>query len=112
MQPATPPGRPTGSDALTLAAADLRRPTALERTPETYPGEDRRNVERKYLRFAGVGVQFALTILILTLAGIWLDGRFETDPLFTVVFLLLGFGGATWSLIHQVLGPDKGDKKP
>jgi F0F1-type ATP synthase assembly protein I len=39
-----------------------------------------------------------------------LDGRVGTAPLFTVVLLLLGFVGATWSLVQQVLGPDKPDK--
>ncbi len=68
-------------------------------------------MERKYLRFAGVGVQFALTILLLTLAGIWLDDRFDTGVLFTVVLLLLGFVGATFSLVKQVLGPGKPGKK-
>ena len=60
----------------------------------------------EYLRFAGVGVQYALTILVLTLAGIWLDERFETAPLFLIVLLLVGFVGATWSLVRQVLGED------
>lgn len=92
-----------------------------ERKPATFPGDDRRRVERKYLRSAGVGVQFALTILLLTLAGIWLDGRFDTGVLFTVVLLLLGFVGATWSLVRQVLGPtsprkpdhpDRPDRRP
>lgn len=78
-----------------------------ERKPATFPGEDRKRVERKYLRFAGVGVQFGLTIVLLTLSGIWLDGRLGTGPLFTVVLLLLGFVGATWSLVREVLGPDK-----
>ena len=82
-----------------------------ERQAATFPGDDRKRVERKYLRFAGVGIQFALTILLLTLLGIWLDGRFGTGPLFTVVLLLLGFVGATWSLVQQVLGPDKRDKR-
>lgn len=85
----------------------------LERITATFPGEDRKRVEGQYLRFAGVGVQYALTILILTLLGIWLDGKAGTAPLFLLVFLLLGFGGATYSLIHQVLGSDdKPGKKP
>ena len=88
-----------------------RRPV-IERNAATYPGEDRNRVERKYLRFAGVGIQFALTILLLTLAGIWLDGRLGTSPLFTVVGLLLAFGGATASLIRTVLGPGKPGRKP
>jgi len=87
-----------------------RAPGRQERKPATFPGEDRNRVERQYLRFAGVGVQFTLTILLLTVFGIWLDGRFGTGPLFTVVLLLLGFAGATWSLIQQVLGPDKQGK--
>ena len=81
----------------------------LERTPTTFPGDDRKRVEQKYLRFAGVGVQYALTILVLTLAGIWLDERFETAPLFLIICLLVAFVGATWSLVQQVL---RDDKKP
>jgi F0F1-type ATP synthase assembly protein I len=84
----------------------------LERIPATFPGDDRKRVERSYLRFAGVGVQYALTILILTLAGIWLDNKFETSPLFLIIFLLLAFVGATWSLVQQVLSGDKKDDKP
>ena len=87
----------------------VRQPLHFEREPATFPGDDRKRVERQYLRFAGVGVQYALTILILTLAGIWLDDKLGTAPLFLVVFLLLAFVGATFSLIHQVLGPEKRD---
>ncbi|HEV7865435.1 MAG TPA: AtpZ/AtpI family protein [Acidimicrobiia bacterium] len=83
----------------------------LERIPTTFPGDDRKRVERNYLQFAGVGVQYAATILVLTLVGIWADGRLETAPLFTVLLLLLGFVGATVSLIRQVLGPTKPGKK-
>ena len=82
-----------------------------ERTSTTFPEDDRKRVERKYLRYAGVGIQYALTILLLTLLGIWLDDRFGTGTLFTLVLLLLGFVGATWSLVKQVLKPDKPDKK-
>ena len=79
----------------------------LERIPTTFPGDERKRVERQYLRFAGVGVQYAATILVLTLLGIWIDNRAGTAPLFLLVFLLIGFVGATWSLIQQVLGPSK-----
>jgi F0F1-type ATP synthase assembly protein I len=79
----------------------------LERIPATFPGDDRKRVEARYLRFAGVGVQYALTILLLTLAGIWLDNKFETSPLFLVILLVVAFVGATWSLVQQVLAPDK-----
>ena len=83
----------------------------LERIATTFPGDDRKRVERQYLRFAGVGVQYALTILVMTLLGIWLDERAGTAPLFLLVLLLLAFVGATWSLIQQVLKPDDKGKK-
>jgi len=95
-----------------LTAAGVGQFPHLERTPTTFPGDDRKRVERSYLQFAGVGVQFAATILVLTLLGIWLDGRVGTGSLFTVLFLLLGFVGATWSLIHTVLGPTKPPSDP
>lgn len=82
-------------------------PPHFEREPATFPGDDRKRVERQYLRFAGVGVQYALTILIMTLLGIWIDEKLGTAPLFLIVLLLLAFVGATWSLVHTVLGPDQ-----
>lgn len=124
MQPAwqCPPaaGRRAGVVPAMLTVVDIGPSFRQERKPATFPGEDRRRVERSYLQFAGVGIQFALTILVLTLLGIWLDDQFSTSPLFTVVLLALGFVGATWSLIRTVLAPDQGgapgrkkqDKKP
>jgi F0F1-type ATP synthase assembly protein I len=89
------------------AAAYIGNSLYPERKLETFPGDDRKRVERQYLRFAGVGVQFAVTITLLTFLGIWLDGKADTDPLFTVLFLLFGFVGGTWSLVRAVLGEDK-----
>ena len=74
-------------------------------------GSRERRVERQYLRFAGAGIQFGVTIALFTLGGIWLDGKVEgLRPLFTVLGLLLGFVGATTSLIYQVLGTTKKKK--
>jgi F0F1-type ATP synthase assembly protein I len=94
-----------------LTASSFARSGRLQRKSPTFPEDDRKRTERKYLRYAGVGIQFTLTIFLLTLLGIWLDERFGTGVLLTVVFLLLGFAGATWSLIQQVLKPDKPDRK-
>ena len=40
--------------------------------------------------FVGIGSYLATTIVGLTLIGRWLDGRFDTAPLLTMVFLALG----------------------
>ncbi len=83
-------------------------PPGFPRKPATFPRDDqKKRVERKYLRSVGVGVQFGLTIFLLTLLGVWLDGRFGTRPLFTIVLLLLAFVGGTWSLVRQVLDSNR-----
>lgn len=38
----------------------------------------------------GIGFQLATSIVFMTLLGRWLDGKFETSPILTVVFLFLG----------------------
>lgn len=56
-----------------------------------------------------MGIQYAVSIAVFTLVGHWLDGKFPSvRPLFTVLGLLLGFAGATTSLIYQVSPPGKG----
>ena len=111
MQPSRPSRATIGRVSATLVMADADRPLPPERKPATFPGDDQNRVERKYWRSAGVGIQYAFTIGLLTWLGIWLDGRFETGPLFTVVLLLLGFVGATWSLVRGVLGPNQPSRR-
>lgn len=53
-------------------------------------------------RFAGLGLQFAATILILGLAGNWADRRFGTRPWLTLAGILLGFVGGTVSMASQI----------
>ena len=38
----------------------------------------------------GIGSSLALSIVLPTLFGRWLDGRFDTAPAWTLVFLVLG----------------------
>lgn len=58
-----------------------------------------------------VGVQFAVGLVLFTLAGVWLDGKFESlRPLFTILGFMLGFAGATTSLYFQVFGTGKNKK--
>ena len=38
----------------------------------------------------GLGFQLAISIVGMTLLGRWLDGKFGTDPVLTLVFLVLG----------------------
>ncbi len=38
----------------------------------------------------GIGTSLAVWIVVPTIVGHWLDSRFDTDPLITLVFLVLG----------------------
>lgn len=53
--------------------------------------------------FAGVGLQFAITLVLLTLAGVWLDKRFGTSPWLMIVGV---FGGAAlgfWEMYRRMI---------
>ena len=60
------------------------------------PGDGERNRGkdglRGYLRFVHLGTQLALTIVLGVFGGIWLDGRWGTSPIFSVVGSVLGIG--------------------
>lgn len=62
------------------------------------------------LRYAGLGVQLAATVVVCVLAGQWLDRRAGTAGIFTVVAPLLGFGGVMYSLMRELSRSDKGDR--
>lgn len=52
--------------------------------------------------FAGVGIQFALTIVLFAFAGIWLDRRLGSSPWFVITMV---FGGAAlgfWSMVRRI----------
>lgn len=57
--------------------------------------------------FAGVGMQFAVTIVLFAFAGIWLDRRLGTSPWLVIVMV---FGGAAlgfWSMYRRMIGSQK-----
>lgn len=52
--------------------------------------------------FAGIGVQFALTILVFVFAGVWLDRRFGTSPWLLLLCVSAGAGGGFYSMYRRV----------
>jgi F0F1-type ATP synthase assembly protein I len=59
--------------------------------------------------FAGLGIQFALAIVVFLFAGQWLDKRLGTDSLFTVVGVFVGAGGAFYNMYRKVTAAQKLD---
>ncbi len=66
------------------------------------PDQDRAGGLQSYMRFSHLGLQFAMTIALLTGGGVWLDGRLGTMPLFTLIGLFLGFGAGFYNLYRAV----------
>jgi len=59
------------------------------------------------LRYAGLGVQLAATLLVAVLVGQWVDRKAGTDGVFTILGALLGFGGTMYSVIRELTKADE-----
>jgi F0F1-type ATP synthase assembly protein I len=54
------------------------------------------------MEFAGIGIQFAITILVFAFAGVWLDSRLGTSPWFILVSVFVGAAGGFYSMYRRV----------
>jgi F0F1-type ATP synthase assembly protein I len=59
--------------------------------------------------FAGVGLQFALVLLVFTFGGIWLDRRLGTSPWLLMICVLLGAAGGFFSIYRKATAAQKRD---
>jgi F0F1-type ATP synthase assembly protein I len=69
--------------------------------PSSAPNERQRQ-QSDYVRYAGLGMQFAGTFLLFGAFGYWLDGQLGTRPWLMIVGIALGASGAFWSLVRKV----------
>ena len=72
--------------------AQKRRELHEDRTPRNAAGE-----------YAGVGIQFAASILLFLFAGMWLDRRLGTEPWLLVVGVFVGGSAAFWSMYRRLV---------
>ncbi|HEY6088744.1 MAG TPA: AtpZ/AtpI family protein [Gemmatimonadaceae bacterium] len=59
--------------------------------------------------FAGVGIQFALAIIVFLFAGQWLDKRLGTNGLFTIAGVFVGGGAAFYNMYRKISAAQKRD---
>ena len=52
----------------------------------------------------GVGWYIAIAIVLGVLGGLWLDGKFNTKPLFTIIGLIIGILAAVYG-VYQIILP-------
>ncbi len=56
---------------------------------------------------AGIGLQFAASIVLFVFAGQWLDRRFGTGPVFLIVGVFLGAGASFYSMYRKLMAAQK-----
>ncbi len=73
------------------------------KTPDPGPGKG-----PGPMRYAGLGIQLGVTILVFVLVGEWADRKLGTGGIITIAAAFLGFGGTMYSLIRQLNKKDGG----
>lgn len=61
--------------------------------------------DNSWVNYVGLGLQLAATVTIMIFIGVWLDGKFNTKPILTVVFSFLGVASGLYNFIKTVLKP-------
>ena len=54
------------------------------------------------MRYAGLGIQLAASLVVFVLVGQWADRKLGTNGILTILAAFLGFGGTMYSLIRQL----------
>jgi F0F1-type ATP synthase assembly protein I len=61
------------------------------------------------MRYAGLGLQLAVSLLVFVWIGQWADRRLGTGGLLTILAALVGFGGTMFSVIRKLNQENKGE---
>src|SRR5687768_5461502 len=83
--------------------AGLHRQELRAASPSAQPLDEEPRQRSAAAKFAGVGLQFALTLLVGLALGTWLDGKFGTAPVFLYLGVFLGAGAAFYSMYRQLM---------
>ena len=61
------------------------------------------------MRYAGLGLQLAVSLLVFVWIGQWADRKLGTGGLVTILAALVGFGGTMFSVIRRLNQENKGE---
>ena len=61
------------------------------------------------MRYAALGLQLAVSLLIFVWIGQWADRKLGTGGLITILAALVGFGGTMFSVIRKLNQENKGE---
>lgn len=61
--------------------------------------------------YAGVGIQFAIAIVLFALGGNWLDERVGSSPLFLILGVFVGGAAAFYSMYRKLMAAQHRSEK-
>jgi len=61
--------------------------------------------------FAGIGLQFGLTIVVFVFGGVWLDERLHSSPWFVLVCTFAGAFGGFYSIYRRVMAEQRRNER-
>lgn len=62
--------------------------------------------------YAGVGIQFAIAIVLFAIGGNWLDERVGSSPLFLILGVFVGGAAAFYSMYRKLMAAqDRSEKR-
>lgn len=62
-------------------------------------------------KYAGLGLQFAASIIVFLYAGQWLDRRLGTGSLFLILGVFTGAGGAFYSMYRSLMADQRREEQ-
>ena len=74
------------------------------------PGKPREEEGFSVSEFAGVGLQFAVSILVFLYLGQWLDRKLGTAPWLLIVGVFLGAGASFYSMYRKLMAAQARDE--
>lgn len=62
-------------------------------------------------KYAGIGLQFTLSILLFLYLGQWLDRKLGTNSVFMLLGVLVGFGAAFYSIFRSLMADQRREEE-
>jgi ATP synthase protein I len=73
------------------------------------PGKRQKEEGVSGSEFAGIGLQFALSILVFVYLGQWLDRKLGTTPWLLIIGVFLGAGASFYSMYRKLMAAQARD---
>ncbi len=61
------------------------------------------NSNNNWISYVGLGTQLAITVTAMAFLGLWLDHKFNTEPILTVISSFVGITAGLYNFIKTVL---------